>query len=344
MCCTAGAALTAPLVSARDEQHQQKDKPALAVAVLSRNSGSGAAASKFAALKTGFDKHCQERWTLTAEPTQRAGHAIDLARRACEEGRADAIIAIGGDGTVAEVVNGVASASRPLPIAVCSSGTWNILADALRLPSPSTVPKLLAAGQTRRIPLFCVEWRDHSGVKRSRFAFMGIDFGLGAHVVASTEEWKKSVPMLPSVFWQYLIGPAFLATAWRHTVSSGKGKIRLEECLPKHPTESLEPDNCVMLWAHARSPFDGSFDRLHVSYSTKEDTPWFPRLAVFFALRQLYNGMAQICPNNRPVDTFTVSSEAEFDFLIDGELCRADFVSVKVCDKAVDIFAPNVDR
>ena len=240
------------------------------------------------------------------------------------------------------MINGVVNAQHQLPIAICSSGTWNILADALRLPSPVRVPMLLAEGQTTSIPLFLVEWRQ-SGVLSRRYAFMGVDFGLGARVVASTEECKKMIPALPSMFWQYLIGPAFLLTAWSHTVASTKGgRIKLEPCLPEHRADTfIEADECVMLWAHARDPYDGSFDRLHVSYSTTEDTPWFPRLALFFALRQLYQGMAKICPNNRPVDAFTVTAAEDFDFLIDGELCRADFVSVKVCeDKRVDIFVP----
>jgi len=100
-----------------------------------------------------------------------------------------------------------------------------------------------------------------------------------------------------------------------------------------------------MLWAHARSPHGGAYDDLHVSYSTKEDTPWFPRLAAFFALRRLYNGMAEICPNNQRVDAFSVDSKVPFHFLIDGELCLADHVSVRVChDTQVGIFAPGVGK
>jgi diacylglycerol kinase (ATP) len=44
-------------------------------------------------------------------PTQRAGHAVELARTACEEGFAK-VVAAGGDGTVHETANGVLQSGR----------------------------------------------------------------------------------------------------------------------------------------------------------------------------------------------------------------------------------------
>lgn len=44
-------------------------------------------------------------------PTSKEGHAVELARRACEEGFAK-VVAAGGDGTVHEVANGVLQSGR----------------------------------------------------------------------------------------------------------------------------------------------------------------------------------------------------------------------------------------
>src|SRR5829696_1279908 len=47
------------------------------------------------------------RYEVTAVDTQRRGHAIELARDAAAEGF-DAVLALGGDGTVNEAANGLA--------------------------------------------------------------------------------------------------------------------------------------------------------------------------------------------------------------------------------------------
>src|SRR5580692_5205822 len=60
----------------------------------------------------------------------RAGDAEHLARTA--EPAFDVIVAAGGDGTIAAVVNGVAAAPRP--IAILPLGTANVLAAEIGLP------------------------------------------------------------------------------------------------------------------------------------------------------------------------------------------------------------------
>ena len=71
--------------------------------------------------------------------TEYRGHARDLARRAAQEGSAELVIALGGDGTVNEVVNGLL-ADGPDPerlpgLAVVPGGSANVFARALGLPN-----------------------------------------------------------------------------------------------------------------------------------------------------------------------------------------------------------------
>ena len=64
-------------------------------------------------------------------PTDHAGHATELARDAVARG-CDLVCAIGGDGTVNEVVNGIATSD--VTFAIIPTGTVNVLAIELGIP------------------------------------------------------------------------------------------------------------------------------------------------------------------------------------------------------------------
>jgi YegS/Rv2252/BmrU family lipid kinase len=70
-------------------------------------------------------------WHVEVMPTAYAGHAIDLAREAAADGY-DLVVAAGGDGTVNEVVNGIARTQTAL--AVLPVGTGNVWGRETQLP------------------------------------------------------------------------------------------------------------------------------------------------------------------------------------------------------------------
>ncbi|WP_133912480.1 diacylglycerol/lipid kinase family protein [Streptomyces sp. NBC_00582] len=76
---------------------------------------------------------------LEAVTTEYRGHARDLGRQAAESGNTDLVVALGGDGTVNEVVNGLLHAGpdpERLPgLAVVPGGSTNVFARALGLPN-----------------------------------------------------------------------------------------------------------------------------------------------------------------------------------------------------------------
>ncbi|MET9930561.1 diacylglycerol kinase family protein, partial [Streptomyces sp. NPDC006324] len=76
---------------------------------------------------------------LEAVTTEYRGHAHDLGRRAAESGNVDLVVALGGDGTVNEVVNGLLHGGpdpdRLPDLAVVPGGSTNVFARALGLPN-----------------------------------------------------------------------------------------------------------------------------------------------------------------------------------------------------------------
>jgi diacylglycerol kinase family enzyme len=84
---------------------------------------------------------------LDLTETHRAGHAKLLAREAAQAG-APMVVAAGGDGTIAEVANGLIGSNARL--GVIPLGTANVLAHELGLPfAPRAVAAALAFGRTR---------------------------------------------------------------------------------------------------------------------------------------------------------------------------------------------------
>jgi diacylglycerol kinase (ATP) len=74
--------------------------------------------------------------------TERPGHAIDIARNHPDD--VDTIIAVGGDGTVSDVVTG--ARPEPLTIAIIPVGSTNIIAKDLGIPRDITEAIRVALG------------------------------------------------------------------------------------------------------------------------------------------------------------------------------------------------------
>ncbi len=108
--------------------------------------------------------------------THRPGHAEALAREAACRG-APMVVAAGGDGTIAEVANGLLGS--PATLGVIPLGSANVVANELSLPfEPHAVAAALAFGRTR--PLWPGVARFSEG---SRLFVQMLGVGLDAQVV-----------------------------------------------------------------------------------------------------------------------------------------------------------------
>ncbi len=106
--------------------------------------------------------------------------ATDNARCAVADG-SDTVFACGGDGTVHDVIQGLAG--TPVALAILPFGTANALAHDLRIPfRPSTAAQVAVAGKVRRIPLGRIEYEDFTGKSSARYFTVAAGIGVDAHL------------------------------------------------------------------------------------------------------------------------------------------------------------------
>ncbi len=123
--------------------------------------------------------------------TKRLGHATELARKLTEEPGEHMIIALGGDGTVNEVVNGIVRIKDTI-LGYIPTGSGNDLAGGLELPTDpmTSIEHILENKSHLHMNIGVVEVDD----SRRRFAVscgMGWDAAVGHEVL--TSKWKKAL-------------------------------------------------------------------------------------------------------------------------------------------------------
>jgi diacylglycerol kinase family enzyme len=130
---------------------------------------------------------------LQIEHTSNRGHAAALACRAMRDG-VDVVIAMGGDGTVNEVVNGLLTDGRHdgVPIlGVVPAGSTNVFARALGLPNDpidatATLLDALREKRTRAISLGRLQTVDDS----QRWFVFAAGFGFDAGMIERVERYR----------------------------------------------------------------------------------------------------------------------------------------------------------
>lgn len=119
-------------------------------------------------------------WTITAQGTNGPDHATILARAAAMRNY-EVVIAFGGDGTVNEVVNGLAGSTTAL--AALPSGTVNVWVRELGLPiQPLAAAQLLLEGTIRPVDL---------GRAGERYFLMMAGIGIDAAVTSEVRSEEK---------------------------------------------------------------------------------------------------------------------------------------------------------
>ena len=196
---------------------------------------------------------------VTLMPTQFAGHATELAKRAADDGFAT-IVAIGGDGTVHEVANGILeSGNRDAVLSIWPVGSANDYAYTLGL------SKWWRGHRHELTSIREVDVGRVSGGSRSRYFVNG--FGLGFNGAVTLESrsisWLRGIP---------LYGLAMLKAIWRH-FEQPLIKVEFDDLIREVPTLVLsinlgQREGNFPITPRA-SLDDGLFDCIHAGPLTR---------------------------------------------------------------------------
>lgn len=137
--------------------------------------------------------------TLTQSREDAAGRAREAISGGC-----DTVLACGGDGTIHDVLQGLAGSH--VALGVIPMGTANALAHDLRLPlDPAAATRAALSAQPRRIALGRVDFSDLLGNRRTKYFAVAVGVGVDAHLFYKLQARSK----------QRLGMAAYYAKAWQ---------------------------------------------------------------------------------------------------------------------------------
>lgn len=256
--------------------------------------------------------------------TTRPHEATEIAARAARNGSSDVVIAAGGDGTINEVIQGLAGTKARL--AIIPRGTANVLARELGLPLDDEQAALVAArGKSRRIHLgLAID--ETTGVSRYFALMAGI--GLDASIVRRVQpSLKKRIGK--GAFW--VSGLSHLAT-WN-----------------PHPfTLEIEGREYTATFAAIGkgSRYGGD---LAITPGARLDQPEFEVCIIDTASRFRYlrllsyamrEGMPRDNPSVRFVKTTRVVARGNAQAQIDGELIGELPMRFEIAPESIDVIVP----
>jgi diacylglycerol kinase (ATP) len=136
--------------------------------------------------------------------TERPAHAIDLAREAAVRG-CSLVIAVGGDGTLHEVANGVLDAGGGTSVGYIGQGTGGDFRRTVGIEHRlDAYIEAIASGRQRRVDVGKIRYRSSDSSMRTRWFVNIVSVGMGGLVDAFVEETTKALGGRAAYFWASL--------------------------------------------------------------------------------------------------------------------------------------------
>ncbi len=132
---------------------------------------------------------------FTSRVTEAPGHGRELARQALLEG-AELVVAVGGDGTVGEIVDGYLSvpeaARRMAALATFPAGSGCDFANHMKIPrEPEAWARALAQGTRRKVDAVRASFRGSDGAPRARYFLNVAALGIPGDVAVTVARRGK---------------------------------------------------------------------------------------------------------------------------------------------------------
>jgi diacylglycerol kinase (ATP) len=163
-------------------------KPRRVVFIVNSAAAAGRARTQWAELQAGFRQHgSQEKMLFTSGPGDAARLAQELAREC------DVVVAVGGDGTLSEVANGLLrSGARHTHLGLVPLGTGNDVARQFGLTDPMQARLAFLGARTKDVDVVRIGCQSR-GKPVSRYGLLFGAVGIACEMVKQTTPWVKRV-------------------------------------------------------------------------------------------------------------------------------------------------------
>ena len=215
--------------------------------------------------------------------TQGPADAIGIAHQAVARGRA-LLIAVGGDGTLHEVANGVLDAGGGAAIGYIGQGTGGDFRRTLAIEHRlDAYAEAIGSGRERRIDAGRIRYRAPDGATRTRWFVNIVSVGMGGLVDSYVSDTTKALGGKAAYFWASV----------RALVACRRGRLRCDVTLAGDRRER-RVDSLMMAICNGRYFGSG----MHVAPMAKLDDGRFEvisldaptKLAFAISSRRIYRG------------------------------------------------------
>jgi diacylglycerol kinase family enzyme len=255
------------------------------------------------------------------------GHAVELAREAYGQGYRR-FIAVGGDGTAHEILNGVHALARGkerIALGFLPLGTGNSFLRDFTEDGAGASLQALIEGRKRPIDLLRL-----THTKGEVYSFNLLSLGFTADVGALTNRYFK-----PFGYFGYLFGVFVRVVQLRRRAF----RLRCDE-------DRDWDESCCLFLSFSNSKFTGGTMLIapgaDPSDGLIEFVRWGPigRIGLLRMLPKLYDGTHIEHPlaSRRAVRRIEFGAQVPVDVLIDGEIASLECISLDVLPSVVDIY------
>jgi diacylglycerol kinase family enzyme len=235
--------------------------------------------------------------TCEVKYTERAAHAVELAK---EHGSASCgLIAVGGDGTIHEVVDGLLESGKlsQTPLGLLSQGTVNAYAISADLPDEHTLAQYVAQGSFRPGSMMRIS---DPVTGKQRHCFEAIYIGIGYNGAKGAQDWRHS-----------FLGP--MAGIMKETITDNIWPDRpavtgtMNMVLENGGRSESVTGTFYQMIVCMRNPYNGCLgDTMWISFLALEDYPGFNRMmGQFYAPPfEFHSGLTAVFTQHFEVKSF----------------------------------------